>query len=166
VTTWAPFDRVLELLRRETDSKRAFIPVLTADELVGTESNPDMACLAGHGAPGPQVALAGAATGAAALVTGLGPAALAFPGAVLCGTTSICLIALANTLTQLASPADLRGGVMGAWTMAMPLTGLCVGAVADSFGPRWVLSLIALCFVGCSLITWRPLTRPGGIAAP
>lgn len=42
----APFDRVLDLLRRETDSKRALIPVFTADELAD-ENNPDMACLAG-----------------------------------------------------------------------------------------------------------------------
>jgi thymidylate synthase len=39
------FDRVLELLRRETDSKRGFLPVFTADELA-VEGNPDMACLA------------------------------------------------------------------------------------------------------------------------
>ena len=43
----APFDRVLELLRRETDSKRGLIPVFSADELADTEANPDMACLAG-----------------------------------------------------------------------------------------------------------------------
>jgi thymidylate synthase len=41
----SPFDRVLELLSRETDSKRGFIPVLTADELA-IDPNPDMACLA------------------------------------------------------------------------------------------------------------------------
>ncbi len=43
--THSPFDRVLELLRRETDSKRGFIPVFTADELAISD-NPDMACLA------------------------------------------------------------------------------------------------------------------------
>jgi thymidylate synthase len=43
----APFDRVLELLRRECDSKRALIPVFSARELTGLESNPDVACLAG-----------------------------------------------------------------------------------------------------------------------
>ncbi len=42
----APFDRVLELLRREPDSKRGLIPVFTADELA-VQDNPDMACLAG-----------------------------------------------------------------------------------------------------------------------
>lgn len=43
----APFDRVLELLRRETDSKRGFIPVFTPDALVAMEGDPDMPCLAG-----------------------------------------------------------------------------------------------------------------------
>jgi thymidylate synthase len=38
--------RVLDLLRRETDSKRAFIPVFAAEELAD-EANPDVACLAG-----------------------------------------------------------------------------------------------------------------------
>lgn len=42
----SPFDRVLALLRRETDSKRAFIPVFRPDELA-VEDNPDVACLAG-----------------------------------------------------------------------------------------------------------------------
>lgn len=42
----SPFDRVMALLRRETDSKRGFIPVFTPDELA-VEDNPDVACLAG-----------------------------------------------------------------------------------------------------------------------
>ncbi|MEU5930659.1 thymidylate synthase [Streptomyces antimycoticus] len=44
--TVSPFDRVLELLRGEQDSKRGYIPVFTADELAVSD-NPDMACLAG-----------------------------------------------------------------------------------------------------------------------
>jgi thymidylate synthase len=43
----SPFGRVLELLRRETDSKRAFIPVFHAGDLADVEGNPDMPCLAG-----------------------------------------------------------------------------------------------------------------------
>lgn len=42
----SPFDRVLELLRTETDSKRGYLPVFSANELAVTD-NPDMACLAG-----------------------------------------------------------------------------------------------------------------------
>lgn len=42
---YSPFERVLELLRREKDSKRGFIPVFTADELAISD-NPDMSCLA------------------------------------------------------------------------------------------------------------------------
>lgn len=39
------FDRVLELLRREPDSKRAFIPVFHPGDLAGIEDNPDLPCL-------------------------------------------------------------------------------------------------------------------------
>lgn len=44
--TVSPFDRVLELLRTEADSKRGYLPVFSAAEH-GTADNPDMACLAG-----------------------------------------------------------------------------------------------------------------------
>lgn len=44
--TVAPFDRVLELLRSETDSKRGYLPVFSPRELALSD-NPDMACLAG-----------------------------------------------------------------------------------------------------------------------
>jgi thymidylate synthase len=43
----SPFERVMELLRRETDSKRGFIPVFTPDALAAMEGDPDMPCLAG-----------------------------------------------------------------------------------------------------------------------
>ncbi|MEV5260895.1 thymidylate synthase [Streptomyces anulatus] len=44
--TASPFDRVLELLRTETDSKRGYLPVFSAAELT-VDDNCDMACLAG-----------------------------------------------------------------------------------------------------------------------
>ncbi|WP_399094041.1 thymidylate synthase [Streptomyces sp. BBFR2] len=44
--TVAPFDRALDLLRTEPDSKRAYVPVFSARELEDG-SNPDVACLAG-----------------------------------------------------------------------------------------------------------------------
>ncbi|MFE3881900.1 thymidylate synthase [Streptomyces lydicus] len=44
--TVSPFDRVLELLCTETDSKRGYLPVFSAAELAVSD-NPDMACLAG-----------------------------------------------------------------------------------------------------------------------
>jgi thymidylate synthase len=42
----SPFDRVLELLRSEEDSKRGYLPVFSAAELAERD-NPDVACLAG-----------------------------------------------------------------------------------------------------------------------
>ncbi|MFD4862729.1 thymidylate synthase [Streptomyces atratus] len=44
--TVSPFDRVLDLLRAEIDSKRGYLPVFSAAELAIAD-NPDMACLAG-----------------------------------------------------------------------------------------------------------------------
>ncbi|MCX4826056.1 thymidylate synthase [Streptomyces sp. NBC_01142] len=44
--TASPFDRVLDLLRTEEDSKRGYLPVFSARELAICD-NPDMACLAG-----------------------------------------------------------------------------------------------------------------------
>lgn len=44
--TASPFDRVLKLLRTETDSKRGYLPVFSASELA-VRDNPDVACLAG-----------------------------------------------------------------------------------------------------------------------
>ncbi|MFK4184376.1 thymidylate synthase [Streptomyces sparsogenes] len=42
----SPFERVLELLRSETDSKRGYLPVFSSRELAVSD-NPDVACLAG-----------------------------------------------------------------------------------------------------------------------
>ncbi|MGY1502932.1 thymidylate synthase [Streptomyces sp. QTS52] len=44
--TVSPFDRVIDLLRTETDSKRGFLPVFAAGELAAND-NPDVACLSG-----------------------------------------------------------------------------------------------------------------------
>jgi thymidylate synthase len=44
--TRSAFDQVVELLREESDSKRAYLPVFSARELAD-RSNPDVACLAG-----------------------------------------------------------------------------------------------------------------------
>ncbi|MEU7228906.1 thymidylate synthase [Streptomyces chrestomyceticus] len=44
--TPSPFERVLELLRTETDSKRGYLPVFSAAELADRH-NPDVACLSG-----------------------------------------------------------------------------------------------------------------------
>ncbi|MEU1592858.1 thymidylate synthase [Streptomyces sp. NPDC005708] len=44
--TASPFERVLDLLRMETDSKRGYLPVFSASELA-VPDNPDVACLAG-----------------------------------------------------------------------------------------------------------------------
>lgn len=42
--TLSPFDRVIDLLRKERDSKRGLIPIFTTDELA-VDGNPDMSCV-------------------------------------------------------------------------------------------------------------------------
>ena len=97
------------------------------------------------------------------MLTGIGSAPVAFVGAVLCGASSICLIALANTVTQLSSPNQLRGGIMGAWTMMLPgmspITGLAVGAIADHWGPRWVFVVVGCCFIVLTSLSRTALRR-------
>ena len=96
----------------------------------------------GHGVPtGQRVRVLAAATGVCMLITALAPdRAVLFIGMALVGATSIWMIAVANTLVQFRSAPELRGRVMGAWTVALPgtnpITGLIAGAVADACGPR------------------------------
>jgi MFS family permease len=111
---------------------------------------------------GRRVAVAGAATASAVVFTGLAAnPGLAYVGAILIGMTSIGLVAVANTLAQLSSPARLRGGIMGIWSMALPgmypVTGLVAGLLADHFGPRSVFVVVACALVGLVLSCWRPL---------
>jgi hypothetical protein len=70
-------------------------------------------------------------TGVAVIATALTPVTIgAFIGIGVVGFTSIWLIAAANTLVQLRSSPELRGRIIGIWTMAIPggypVTGLLV----------------------------------------
>ncbi len=99
-------------------------------------------------------------TGAAVIVTALAPDVPVLYGGILAtGLTSIWMIAATNTLVQLRTTPDLRGRVMGAWSMAipgtLPITALIAGAVADPLGPRAAYAGAGTVIAAVALASWR-----------
>jgi MFS family permease len=142
----------------------------------GLGALPGAVIAASGGRPtGRQVRSLALASGVAVLLTALSPDVLTqAAGMVVLGFLSIWLVAAANTLVQIRSPAPVRGRVMGVWTMALPgmypLTGLLLGAVAQGVGPREGFGLAGVALVLSAALGWRalrdgaPLTR--SVAAP
>jgi MFS family permease len=106
------------------------------------------------------------ATGMEVCLTAAAPwVGLLYLGLALAGLLSIWFIALANALVQLRSEPELRGRVMGVWTMALPgmlpITSLAVGAVATwgagSLGAREGFGLAGVALVASALVGWRAL---------
>ena len=105
-------------------------------------------------------ALTATSTALVALAPGLSTGVIAI---ALTGFTSIWFIASANTLVQLRARADMRGRVMGAWTMALPgmgpFTAIIVGSVADGAGVRIATALVAATLLAGTAFGWRALHR-------
>jgi predicted MFS family arabinose efflux permease len=84
-----------------------------------------------------------------------------FAGLALCGLSSVWFIARANALVQLRSAPDMRGRVMGLWTMALPgmtpLTALLVGLVCDELGPQKGFGLAGIALVLSAAVAWHAL---------
>jgi sugar phosphate permease len=82
-------------------------------------------------------------------------------GLALCGLCSVWFIARANALVQLRAAPEMRGRVMGLWTMALPgmtpFTGLLVGFVCDEFGPQTGFGLAGIAMVLSAAVAWRAL---------
>jgi MFS family permease len=109
-------------------------------------------------------------TAVAVLATASTPVpAGAFVGIAVTGFLSIWLVATGNTLVQLRSSPQLRGRVMGIWSMALPgsspVTGI-FSALAAQLWPRagFGLAGVALLIVGA--VTWAALGRREGGTAP
>jgi MFS family permease len=102
--------------------------------------------------------LTAAATGLVALSFDLIAGLVAI---ALLGFTSIWFMASANTLVQLRARPDMRGRVMGAWTMATPgmgpFTAIIVGSVADWAGVRTATGVVTAILFGGALYGWRAL---------
>ena len=91
---------------------------------------------------------------------------LLYAGMAAVGFTSIWTVARANTLVQLRAAPELRGRVMGAWTMALPganpVTGLAMGALADLAGARAAFACAGLLMLAAVAGSWRGLTGTRG----
>ncbi len=101
-------------------------------------------------------------TAVAGLLTAVSPyTVLAFVGIGLSGFCSIWLIAIANTLVQLRSRPDMRGLIMGVWTMALPgsipVTGLIAAFVGQVAGARASFGLTGVALLIAGAATWRML---------
>ena len=113
---------------------------------------------------GRQVGLLAGATGLCTAATACAPdVALLYVGMAAVGFSSIWMIARANTLVQLQAAPELRGRVMGAWTMALPgaspVTGLTMGVLADLAGARAAFASAGLLMLAIVAGSWRGLTR-------
>ena len=84
---------------------------------------------------------------------------------VVAGFLSIWFIALANTMVQVRTTPDLRGRVMGVWTMALPgmnpLTGLLTGLVATALGARPAFAAAGVALFTAAVLGWRALSERG-----
>ncbi|QMU68782.1 MFS transporter [Streptacidiphilus sp. P02-A3a] len=120
---------------------------------------------------GRQVAVLAGATGLCTAATACAPdPALLCLGMAAVGFTSIWMVARANTFVQLRAAPELRGRVMGAWTMALPgaspVTGLAVGALADAAGARAAFGCTGLLLLAIVVASHRALTATEAGPAP
>lgn len=128
------------------------------------------AVLAGRGRDEPtgrQVRLLAAAAGLSMVLAVLAPdAPLLFLGMGVVGLTSIWMIARANTLVQLRSRTDMRGRVMGVWTMALPGTSpvwsLSLGPLVDTAGARIAYIACGLLVLAATALGWFGLKDKDG----
>lgn len=115
-----------------------------------------------HDAPrGSRIRVLAVGTGLAIVATALAPEATgAFIGIALTGFLSIWLIAAANTLVQLRSDPQLRGRIMGVWTMAMPgsypITGLIIALIAG-IDARAGFACAGVAMLAVAATTWTSL---------
>lgn len=126
----------------------------------------------------PTVALA-LLTGILTAATSLAPNVWLFTlGMCALGAISTWFIARANTLVQLAAPAELRGQAMSVWNMAIPgmnpFTGILAGLAADLVGARAGLALpgvlylatAGLALIGAAALAARQLASLSTKATP
>jgi MFS family permease len=111
---------------------------------------------------GRTVRLLALVSGVAVILTAGSPdVGAAFAGLAICGFCSIWFIARANALAQLRAAPDMRGRVMGLWTMALPgmnpVTAPLVGLVCDDLGPRQGFGLAGVALVLAAGMAWRAL---------
>jgi MFS family permease len=114
---------------------------------------------------GKQVRTLGLLTGVFVAIAATAPVLpVLFFGILGVGACSIWMVAAANTLVQLRAEPELRGRVMGAWTVALPgtipITALLAGGAADLFGPRVAYAAVGAVIAGVALLCWRAYSDP------
>jgi MFS family permease len=120
---------------------------------------------------GRQVALLAGATGACTAATAFSPVlALLYVGAAAMGFSSIWMVARTNTLVQLRAQPEMRGRVMGAWTMALPgaspITSIAVGVLADAAGARTAFASAGVLMLAIVAGSWHGLAAGPGRLLP
>ncbi|MET0885119.1 MAG: MFS transporter [Mycetocola sp.] len=79
------------------------------------------------------------------------------------GFASIWFATLANTLLQLSAPPELRGRVMGIWTMIVPGAGVLtyplIGIVTDSTGTAMGFVAVGIALVVTAAVGWLGIAR-------
>jgi sugar phosphate permease len=74
---------------------------------------------------------------------------------------SIWFIARANALVQFETDPEMRGRVMGVWTMALPgcepITSPFVGFVGETVGAREGFAVSGVAFIVLAAASWRTL---------
>lgn len=124
------------------------------------------ALLASRSAPtGVRVRTLALLTGLAVVISAVAPdLPVLYAGMIAIGACSIWMIASANTLVQLRTAPELRGRVMGAWSVAlpgtMPITALIAGAVSDAVGPRIAYAVAGTIIAGVAVTCWRAYGSP------
>lgn len=99
----------------------------------------------------PRPAVLGGLTLFSVAIIGLA-ATTSFLAAIIClvasGLGLMTFMATTNTLVQTSVPDEMRGRVMGVWTLVfggmMPVGSLTAGAVAQGLGVRWAIGIGAL----------------------
>jgi predicted MFS family arabinose efflux permease len=126
------------------------------------------ALLAARQAPtGEHVRTLAVLTGAVVVLSALAPdLPILYIGIIATGMCSIWMIAAANTLVQLRTAPELRGRVMGAWSVALPgmlpITALIAGAVADQYGTRVSYAAAGVIIALVGFACWRAFGESAG----
>jgi MFS family permease len=133
-----------------------------------------LAARAGSPPTGRKVRTLAVLTGACMIITAFAPdKVILFVGMAAVGASSIWMIAVANTVVQLRTAPELRGRVMGAWSMALPgmvpITSVICGTLADACGARVAYGATGAVIAAIALTWWRSFAkepnireRPGG----
>jgi MFS family permease len=105
-------------------------------------------------------------TGVWVLATAFAPTiAWEYSGLAITGSLSIWFIARANALVQFETEPNMRGRVMGVWTMALPgcqpITSPFIGFVGETVGAREGFAVSGVAFIVLAAANWRTLfARP------